>query len=293
MKKIIIPAVTAILIIGATAVLMLKPNIRYIAYDTISTVYDTVSSWFSKSELEPLDEKETDRLKLVPYSLSELLSEKNSVLNQSMMLINRDFPLSEQTELNLGEYNGVTMHSDLIEAYRALSSEISDKFDEKLYIMSAYRTADEQLEAIAEEGDKAAELGESEHQAGLGLDVYIKYYAGMGFLDSDVGQYVNKNCQNHGFIIRYPYYGKKSTGFDFEPWHLRYVGHPHAEIISENRKTLEEYFDMLEGAEFWKFNEYLITLQKGDTFMLPENLSDYDSVAISPDNRDGYVITMH
>ncbi|WP_281278129.1 D-alanyl-D-alanine carboxypeptidase family protein [Peribacillus cavernae] len=38
-------------------------------------------------------------------------------------------------------------------------------------------------------------------------------------------------------------YGKEAiTGYQYEPWHLRYVGTPIAEEIMNRGITLEEYF---------------------------------------------------
>ena len=49
---------------------------------------------------------------------------------------------------------------------------------------------------------------------------------------------------NYGFIIRYPEYKEKITGYYFEPWHLRYVGIDLAEKLYNNGNwiTMEEYF---------------------------------------------------
>ncbi|HHN4832001.1 TPA: D-alanyl-D-alanine carboxypeptidase family protein [Staphylococcus aureus] len=33
-----------------------------------------------------------------------------------------------------------------------------------------------------------------------------------------------KNAHNYGFIIRYPKNKESITGYQYEPWHLRYLG---------------------------------------------------------------------
>ena len=43
------------------------------------------------------------------------------------------------------------------------------------------------------------------------------------------------------FIERYPAGKEGITGTAQEPWHLRYVGMPHGEIMAEQGLTLEEY----------------------------------------------------
>ena len=280
-RKILPILLTTAVIAAGAAVLILKPSLRYIAKDTLSGLF----------RRDPLTEINADDLILETYSLAALLADVNVTFDQSMMLINSTTPVPSGFEAELAEYNGsgVIMNRCVTEAYRALAADVAERFDEKLFIRSAYRTAEEQADAIAAEGDKAADTGASEHQTGLALDVYIRYFAGAGFLDSDVGQYVNRNCQKHGFIIRYPYYGEKSTGMGFEPWHLRYVGHPHAGIMAESRMTLEEYMDFLGTGTFYQYEDYLISVQTSEPFLLPEA---WESAVLSPDNRGNTVITV-
>jgi LAS superfamily LD-carboxypeptidase LdcB len=56
---------------------------------------------------------------------------------------------------------------------------------------------------------------------------------------------VAQNAADFGFIIRYQQGKENITGYDYEPWHLRYVGLQAAKAISSQGLTLEEYL----GAE--------------------------------------------
>lgn len=209
-----------------------------------------------------------------------------------MLLINEEHTLSSETNIQLADYKslGILMDENLCEHYENLSNAVYDKFGESLYISSSYRTSEKQAEIKAEEGDTAQSVGASEHQAGLALDVYVQYFAGMGFIKSDAGKFVNDNCYEYGFIIRYPYYGKSITGIEYEPWHIRYVGEPHAEIISKNGITLEEYISNLTPDEFYKYDEYVISRQNADgEIKLPQK---YLYAEISPDNCGNYVVTV-
>ena len=127
----------------------------------------------------------------------------------------------------------------------------------------------------------------SEHH-GLVLDVYVNGYAGSGFLKSEAGQYVNKNSWKYGFIIRYPLFKKHITGIRFEPWHIRYVGLPHSEIIYKEGLTLEEYISSLEVGNYYKYKNYYISRQEGDNLLIPYNLKE---IVVSPDNTGCYIIT--
>ncbi|MDZ5038433.1 M15 family metallopeptidase, partial [Clostridium perfringens] len=48
---------------------------------------------------------------------------------------------------------------------------------------------------------------------------------------------------NYGFIIRYPKGKEDITGYNYEAWHLRYVGVGPAKEITDNGLTLEEYLE--------------------------------------------------
>lgn len=221
-----------------------------------------------------------------------VLLENGATLDDSLMLINSEYPLPDDYEPTLIDLDGNNVYANpaAAKAYDEIKTAVKEKFGTSLYIMSSYRTPEEQAAAIESEGEYAAGINESEHLTGLALDVYVKYHAGMGFLDSDEGQFVNSYCHDYGFIIRYPYYGESITGIPYEPWHLRYVGFPHSRIITENRLTLEEYIESFAiGISYYYYDEYFISRQPANgTFSVPEGLYD---IVISPDNTGYYFIT--
>lgn len=235
--------------------------------------------------------KVSSNLEMQSVSLEQFLQEDEVTYNQSLMLINTEYLLSSEEVPKVSEYkdSGVYMNDCIQSAYETLSSYIKENFNTNLYVISAYRTAEEQQEQIDKRGEIAATVGASEHQQGLALDVYVKYYSGLGFLKSEVGRYVNSFCGEYGFIIRYPYYGKKYTGVGYEPWHIRYVGFPHSQIIMDNHITLEEYVSWYDYGEWYEYEDYLISRQEGDTWNVP---SDFSEAVVSPDNEGGYWITL-
>jgi len=226
-------------------------------------------------------------------SLAELLSDTKTTFNNSLALISSNHPIN--TSLNfssVSEYkdSDVYFDSSAHNDYSNLSEYIYNNFNQKLYVMSAYRTSEEQKELFLTQGpDTAQRPGESEHQSGLALDVYISGYAGASFLKTDIGKYINAYCHKYGFIIRYPDDKKAITGIDFEPWHIRYVGHPHASVISLNQITLEEYLDSFLSDVYYSYKNYIIVKTSNtENIKCPEN---YLSVVISPDNCGNYIFT--
>lgn len=90
----------------------------------------------------------------------------------------------------------------------------------------------------------SARAGESEHQTGLAMDISSKsvnFSLTQSFAQTREGKWLEENASEFGFIIRYPEGKEHITGYQFEPWHLRYVGkNPSLEIASRNI-TLEGY----------------------------------------------------
>lgn len=84
----------------------------------------------------------------------------------------------------------------------------------------------------------SARPGHSEHQTGLAFDV--------GAIDDNYGsttqgQWLSQNCSEYGFIVRCPKGKENITGYQYEPWHIRYVGLDIARDITSRNITLEEY----------------------------------------------------
>jgi len=86
--------------------------------------------------------------------------------------------------------------------------------------------------------------GGSEHQTGLAFDVIFRRDGEMieeqNETDPEI-EWLFANAYKFGFILRYPKGKEDITGYNFEPWHFRYVGLELAKEITENNLTLEEY----------------------------------------------------
>ncbi|WP_017470701.1 M15 family metallopeptidase [Amphibacillus jilinensis] len=97
-----------------------------------------------------------------------------------------------------------------------------------------------------EEADRfSAQAGTSEHQTGLAMDVSaasVSFLLDQAFDQTDEGSWLAEHAHQFGFIIRYPEGKTDITGYEFEPWHLRYLGEELATYLYEEDLTLEEYF---------------------------------------------------
>lgn len=89
----------------------------------------------------------------------------------------------------------------------------------------------------------SARAGHSEHQTGYCFDLNS---IDDSFAYTDEGIWVNNNAYLYGFIIRYPKGKEEITGYQYESWHLRYVGKELAEKLynAGNWITMEEHFGL-------------------------------------------------
>lgn len=111
-----------------------------------------------------------------------------------------------------------------------------------------YTTSLRENEAAATES--VAPPGYSEHQSGLAADVAVyshaNYFcAAQGcFALSRAAAWLDQNAYRYGFIVRYPLHKEASTGYEYEPWHVRYVGSPLAAQLHRSHETLEEFYGL-------------------------------------------------
>ena len=88
---------------------------------------------------------------------------------------------------------------------------------------------------------------ESEHNTGLAFDITSRSHPDLhlSFANTSHGKWLAHNAWRFGFIVRYPEEKTGITRIGFEPWHLRYIGRPHSDMLTEKDWCLEEYLDFL------------------------------------------------
>ena len=130
--------------------------------------------------------------------------------------------------------------------FTALSTAAS-KENLSIYIGSGYRSYSDQEKIydnyVKEDGQEKADTysakpGHSEHQTGLCIDVNTIDDA-FGYTQESA--WLAAHAHEYGFIIRYPQGKEDITGYQYEPWHIRYVGSKIAKKIYSSGQCLEEY----------------------------------------------------
>ena len=129
-----------------------------------------------------------------------------------------------------------------------------------LMVGSAYRSATTQdllfntyvARVGYEQANKySAHPGHSEHQTGLAVDISTvsqQCYLAECFIGTADGQWLADNAYKYGFHLRYPKGKEIITGYNFEPWHYRYVGIELATALHQSGITLDQAWPYLETA---------------------------------------------
>src|SRR5699024_12283551 len=102
-------------------------------------------------------------------------------------------------------------------------------------------------------GRMSARPGLSDHQTGLALDVDTpggEHSLKTSFGETEAGQWLADHAHEYGLVVRYPEDQHDTTGFQYEPWHLRYFGEQYATQIVENTGVAEEEFGLESAPDY-------------------------------------------
>ena len=197
----------------------------------------------------------------------------------------------------------------------------------ELVVNSAYRnTADQQAiydRNVQQNGEDYAKqyvalAGFSEHHTGMAVD--LTFYRAAEGISIPVAQHPNgswlkDHCAEYGFIIRYPDNKADITKISYEPWHFRFVGKPHAAVITKSGLCLEEYIGLMKN--YTLDTKLLHALEDGTTaeasvlslptdgyviYYVPASAEDtteikipkgYEHYIVSGNNVDGFIVTVY
>jgi D-alanyl-D-alanine carboxypeptidase len=91
----------------------------------------------------------------------------------------------------------------------------------------------------------SARAGHSEHQLGTTLDVTsaggVAPWEYADWATTPAGAWMAANAWRYGFVMSYPRGSFADTGYDYEPWHYRYVGRVMAAAVRASGIPLRAY----------------------------------------------------
>lgn len=234
---------------------------------------------------------------------------QEQVFQGPLILVNRDHPLKNTSPTSLTAVDN--LHPDILLEYQAaqLLSACIQKIGgiRDIVPVSGWRSQEEQQriwdDTMAESGEAftrqyVAVPGCSEHQTGLAIDLgraaqHIDFIRPAFPYDGICGVFRRRAAQ-YGFIERYQQGKESITGIAHEPWHFRYVGAPHAQLLTEQGLCLEEYVDFL------RQGPQSCVLENGQVvqvFYVPSTGAQTDielpdgCCQVSGDNVGGFIVT--
>jgi D-alanyl-D-alanine carboxypeptidase len=201
-----------------------------------------------------------------PAQATKLMEQSTTDPESTWIVVNKQNPLNpidyvpkdlvapQFPVLNANPY-GRKLRKEASKAAYKLAMAMKAAGKGSLVIQSAYRSYAEQKTIHARQVEKyglttgealAARPGYSEHQTGWAMDVSAR---GQGcqirvcFGQTKAGRWLAGNAWRFGFIIRYPSEAMEVTGYQYEPWHLRYVGQGLAMVMHYDKvRVLEKFF---------------------------------------------------
>ena len=203
--------------------------------------------------------------------------------------------------------------NDMMDAFYAKTE------NRNIMVNSGFRNAKQQQEVYdsklklngAEYAEKYVQKpGYSEHHTGYAMDLAV-YDEGDLEVEGDEAMWtfdgkneyfwVDQNCDQYGFVLRYSASKEDVTRIAYESWHYRYVGIGNALTMTNMGLSLEEYVNFIKAYSY-NGTRYYITADNGDiycTYYVKSNGQDGQKIPIpktarsyqiSGNNIDGFII---
>ena len=234
----------------------------------------------AKEEAERLAREEAERLAKEEAEARMLNTDPNTLT----FLVNKEYVLPKNYVPQLVEPK--VNHCQPADSHkRYMRAEAAEALEEmfaaakedgyELWVKTAYRSYKNQYDTytwvlkyrgVQEAVYYHAVPGRSEHQTGLAVDIVCEasnYENELGFEKTKEYTWLKENCYKYGFILRYMEGMEHITGYNYEPWHYRYVGVELATYLTEHKMTLEEYYYALPTTDLFQVpQEYQYLIQE-------------------------------
>ena len=179
------------------------------------------------------------------------------VVNKMRPLMPADYFPADLVDVPVKYVNAPQLRAEVSAQVVSMFAQFTAETGLEMQSQSAFRSYATQKSVyngwVSSLGQKGADLtsarpGHSEHQTGLALDISAvpaTCALDQCFADTPQGTWLAANAYKWGFILRYPDGMTAITGYEYEPWHFRYVGVELAtEMHNKGIATLEEFFGL-------------------------------------------------
>lgn len=241
--------------------------------------------------------------------------EREQIYRGNLILVNERYPLKTEEETGMipvdSHFPEILMKGEAAWAVQRLLEKIGA--GDSILPVSGYRSGKEQTEiyetSLVENGREftrkyVALPNHSEHQTGLAIDLGLAKEE-IDFIRPDfpyegICDKFRQSASEYGLVERYEKKKEELTGIAQEPWHFRYVGCPHAELMKKKGLCLEEYVEYIRGYRAEKpcrFRqadgmETEIYFVPAETDMAQAEIPEGWEYGISGNNVDGFIITL-
>lgn len=238
----------------------------------------------------------------------------SSIHTGSLILVNQDHGYQEDPAAAMvpvtEEHPEILLHRSAAVLLNQLMEELNGW--DSMVPVSGWRSLAEQQKiwdsSLEENGLKFTQTyvaypGHSEHQTGLAIDLGLKQehidFIRPDFPYKGICQRFREMAATYGFVERYPQAKASVTKIGHEPWHFRYVGVPHAQIMVQRGLVLEEYINetrqfrhgehpLLVQSEKQELEVSFVPAEQGQTALSVDDTAAY---VISGNNVDGWIVT--
>ncbi len=274
------------------------------------------------------DSKATDTPTDPPAeSLYETITLNNDDIHKGeLILVNHDYAFvgDDDTEITslfdvkTDSYSvsgmDISLQSAAIEPLNSLLDDFcTESGHNDILIIDGFRTLEKQQELYdadleltgLDTSTLVALPGHSEHESGYALDFTLFFSDGSSGEYDGTGDYewIDNHCAEYGYILRYPADKTEITKIQYESWHYRYVGKPHAYYIMQRGICLEEYISELKDYTIEKpleivdhdgsaYAVYYVPAETDKTVTYAPILPD-KPYTVSGNNADGFIITVN
>lgn len=239
---------------------------------------------------------------------------REQIYRGNLLLVNQQYPYKGRRTENLvpvdARFPGICLRLEAANALRLIFKKIISA--DAIVPVSGYRSLEEQTDiyrtSLEENGEDftrqyVALPNHSEHQTGLAIDLGLNQneidFIRPDFPYNGICEKFREAAPGYGFIERYAKEKEQITGISHEPWHFRYIGYPHSEIVSQHGFALEEYIDFLrgfrEGCRYaysgpsgGKAEIYFVPVEDGRARADKPKAHNWQ---ISGNNVDGFIVT--
>jgi D-alanyl-D-alanine carboxypeptidase len=254
-RRLLLAAVVLVLVLAAGYVLlgMIFPSPPSVATGETAAVEKVSSPPEAKKGAGENDEKR--ELKSLP------LPEPAESCDDLRVLVDQNHPLPPdyvpRDLVSLSAY-GIP----LLEGEAFLRREAADQLGrlmsaaaadgEDLIVASAYRSFADQQASYGHwtefygqgAGGMSAPPGQSQHQLGTAVDftnAATNYEVHQNFGFTSGNTWLKENAAKYGYVLAYPKGQEEKTGYNWEPWHYRYVGKQHVARMQASGMNLNDY----------------------------------------------------